>query len=176
MGHTIIPLAVLTLIGAGGGGLLGMSLGEGMPHVPEKPRASEIAEAASEKLRSSSERGHGAGAGAHASSEAGRSETAAQQSMQVKELPPIITNLGVPETSWVRLQAAIVYDGAAIPHLELLIPELMSDIVAFLRTVSLASIEGAEGLRGLREDLSERVALRSEGHVHEFIIQALVVQ
>lgn len=180
MGQTLIALAALTVIGAGSGGLLGLALEGG---VSLEPRSAEqllatkgMTKAGSEKQRRSAEPANGADDNGQRTSEAGHAETASRQSMQVKEMPPIVTNLAVPETSWVRLQAAIVYDAKAVPNPDLLATELMADIVTFLRTVSLASIEGADGLRALREDLSERATIRSEGRVHEFIIQALVVQ
>ncbi len=54
--------------------------------------------------------------------------------------------------------------------------EITGDVLAFLRTLTLSQIEGASGLRQLREDLNERVAIRSSGRVRELIIQTLVVQ
>ena len=50
------------------------------------------------------------------------------------------------------------------------------DLVAFLRTTSLAQIEGGAGMQHLREDLNERVVTRSSGKVREIIIETLVVQ
>ena len=44
------------------------------------------------------------------------------------------------------------------------------------RTVTLRQIEGASGLQHLREDLNERVALRTKGQVRELIVEMLVVQ
>ena len=37
-------------------------------------------------------------------------------------------------------------------------------------------MEGAAGLRNLREDLTERVAIRSKGVVRDIVIETLVVQ
>ncbi|MBI1867124.1 MAG: flagellar basal body-associated FliL family protein [Methylocystis sp.] len=180
MRQTLMALAALTVIGAASGGLLGLTLETGAslePGSAQQPLAlKDVTKAASEKQRSLAEQGHGVGDNGHGASDAGHKETATGQAMQVREMPPIVTNLAVPGTSWVRLQAAIVYDAKAVPNPDLLVTELTADIVAFLRSVSLASIEGADGLRGLREDLSERATIRSEGRVHEFIIQALVVQ
>ncbi len=75
-----------------------------------------------------------------------------------------------------RLQSAIVYDAHETEHPESLIPAIMSDITAFMSTVDVSSIEGADGLRRLQEELGERAATRSERHVKEFIIESLVVQ
>ncbi len=92
------------------------------------------------------------------------------------ELTPVITNLGDPAETWVRLQAAIVLDATEARKPELVAAEIAEDILGYLRTISLASIGGASGLRHLREDLDERARIRSGGKVRELVIRALVVQ
>ncbi len=94
----------------------------------------------------------------------------------VRELPPIVTNLAEPATNWIRLQAAIVFNSEELPHPEKTIAELTSDITGYLRTVSLRNLEGADGLRRLQDELSERAAIRSNGKIHEFIVETMVVQ
>ncbi|MEK4035817.1 flagellar basal body-associated FliL family protein [Methylocystis sp. IM2] len=96
--------------------------------------------------------------------------------LKVRELPPIVSNLGGKERSWVRIQSAIVYDPHELEHVDALIPVLLSDITAFIGTLELSSIEGPDGLRRLQEELNERASTRSERHVRELIIEALVVQ
>ncbi|GLI91628.1 hypothetical protein LMG27198_06200 [Methylocystis echinoides] len=96
--------------------------------------------------------------------------------LRVKELPPLVTNLGGDKRNWVRLQSAIVYDAHETQHPDTLIPAIMSDITAFMSTVDVSAIEGADGLRRLQEELGERAATRSERQVKEFIIESLVVQ
>lgn len=96
--------------------------------------------------------------------------------LKLKELPPVITNLGEPASAWVRLQAAIVYDRTTISDIDILASQIQSDIVGFLRGTSLSSIQGADGLRRLHEDLSDRAAIRSERRVKEFIIETIVFQ
>ena len=96
--------------------------------------------------------------------------------LQLKELPPIVTNLASPEKAWIRMQASIVYDTSLVTQPDIMVAQIVSDTVAFLRTETLASIEGAEGLRRLREDLNERASIRSDGHVRELIIETLVTQ
>jgi flagellar FliL protein len=176
MGQTLIALIAVTVIGGGGGGYLGTTLGQAPSGRAGEPPNEKSSEADGQKGANEKHESLAVGHGAHGSGAVAGDDGRTQQLVQVKELPPIVTNLAVPETSWVRLQASIVYDAKAVPHPELLVTELMSDLVAFLRTVTLASIEGADGLRRLHEDLSERVSIRSEGRVRQFIIQALVVQ
>jgi flagellar FliL protein len=96
--------------------------------------------------------------------------------VNLQELPPIITNLADPPDTWVRLEAAIVFDNKPEPVPHVLAGEITGDILAFLRTLTLRQIEGASGLRQLREDLNERVSIRTQGRVRELIIETLVVQ
>ena len=167
--QTIIAVGILTLIAAGGGGFLGATLGLA-------PGAGKEDGVASEKIVNRNE-SHASEHGA-ASNPRGHPHATAKGplALAVKELPPIVTNLASPENAWIRLQAAIVYESADLEHSERLVVELMSDITAYLRTVSLAALEGADGLRRLHEELSDRVAIRSERKVREFIIETMVVQ
>lgn len=172
--QTVFALIATTCVAAGAGGMLGLNLAG----APDARPSGEGAGAASVAAKAPAAKAHdGAAHGGHAGGgKEAEPEKSEQPSLRLQQLAPIVTNLSSPETSWIRLQAAIVYDANALPHPEIVVAELTSDIVAFLRTISLSSIEGADGLRRLREDLNERAAIRSEGHVREFIIQAMVVQ
>ena len=92
------------------------------------------------------------------------------------DMPPIVTNLGAPQDTWIRLEASIVYDAKALPHPEVTAGEIAGDELAYLRTVTLAQIEGPIGLQNIRQDLNERASIRSGGKVTELIIRTLVVQ
>jgi flagellar basal body-associated protein FliL len=174
--QTVAALVVATVIGVGGGGFLGYTLVGEPPAAASHGGEAPVAAKPAEPADSGHGHGGGHGGGAHAPSAGGAKEAPAAPKMRLKELAPIVTNLAAPETSWVRLQAAIVYDGEALPQPDVLVSEVTADIVAFLRTMTFESIEGADGLRRLHEDLSERAAIRSEGKIRELIIQALVVQ
>ncbi|KAF2990626.1 flagellar basal body-associated FliL family protein [Methylocystis sp. MJC1] len=116
------------------------------------------------------------GASVHGHEEPPRTSARKAGKTALKELTPIVTNLGDGNSSWIRLQVAIVYDPDTLTHPEILVSELTADIVAYLRSLSLRSIEGSSGLRRLSDELSERASIRSEGAVQELIIQSLVVQ
>jgi flagellar protein FliL len=92
------------------------------------------------------------------------------------DLAPIITNLSVPQDTWVRLEASLLYDDKALPHPEALGAEISGDILAYLRTTTLTQIQGIAGLQNLRQDLNERVAIRSNGAVKALVIRTLVLQ
>lgn len=94
----------------------------------------------------------------------------------MKKLPPIITNLAAPANTWVRLEAAVLLEQKVALGADPLVGAITEDILGFLRSVTAQQMEGAAGLRNLREDLTERVAIRSKGVVRDIVIETLVVQ
>jgi flagellar FliL protein len=106
-------------------------------------------------------------------------QTAATMSTEtstVVDLPPIVTNLGAPQDTWVRLESSILFDPKTLPHPETVASQIGDDILAYLRTISLHQLEGPIGLENIRQDLNERAATRSGGKVHALVIKTLVVQ
>jgi flagellar FliL protein len=95
--------------------------------------------------------------------------------VNLKPLPAIVTNLASPKGTWIRLEASIAY-GSEGGDSNALAAEIGEDIVAYLRTVPLAQVEGPSGFQHLREDLNERARIRSAGKVRELVIQALVLE
>ena len=98
------------------------------------------------------------------------------QASTIVDLPPIVTNLGAPQDTWVRLEGSIIFDPKTLPHPEAMAGQIGDDVLAYLRTVSLHQLEGPVGLENIRQDLNERAAARSGGKVHAFVIRTLVVQ
>jgi flagellar protein FliL len=94
----------------------------------------------------------------------------------VVDLPPIVTNLGAPQDTWVRLEGSIIFDPKTLAHPEAVASQIGDDVLAYLRTVSLHQLEGPIGLENIRQDLNERAATRSGGKVRAFVIRTLVVQ
>lgn len=92
------------------------------------------------------------------------------------DLPPIVTNLAGAGDTWIRLEASMVYDVKTLPHPEVIAGEIATDELAYLRTATLAQMEGPIGLQNIRQDLAERASIRSGGKVTELIIRTLVVQ
>ncbi len=145
----IVGLLVLTVLGGGGGWVLGTV-------VAPKIKTAAAAVQASEKA---------AGDGKHAA--------AAGQANGIIALDPITTNLAYPSQSWVRLELALVFKGQPDAQLAQAIHQ---DILAYIRTVSLQQIEGARGLQYLRDDIQERVDLRSEGRVSKVMFRTFVIE
>ena len=102
--------------------------------------------------------------------------SAPAQSSTVVDLPPIVTNLGAPQDTWIRLEGSIVFDPKTLPHPEAVAAQIGDDILAYLRTVSLHQLEGPIELENIRQDLNERAATRSGGKARAFVIRTLVVQ
>ena len=145
---TILAILVLTIAGAGAGGFLGLQV-------------LAVAETAAKKK---------------AEVEAEKPQPEYAEPLTIKTVPPIIANLANPSTAWLRMEASVVFDGEAPEDADALVAQIGADALAFVKTVSLRQIEGASGLLHLREDLTERAKIRSEGRVREFIIQALAVE
>lgn len=142
---TLAAVAILTLVAAGGGWFLGGQI-DGAGPVNEK---------AADKA------------------EPKKPET--QSLGNVVALKPIVTNLAVPVTTWIRLESALV----AKPGEEIapdMAMKISDDFMAFLRSASMMQLQGATGLAYLRADLEERARMRSEGKVERVFITSLVVE
>lgn len=103
---------------------------------------------------------------------AGENDT---RTSRLYRLKPIVTNLAEPANIWLRLDAAIVF-ADEMPNSEIVSAEISEDLLAFLKTLKVGQLEGATQLQHLREDLKDRVAIRSGGDVKDLIIESLVVQ
>ncbi|WP_158808119.1 flagellar basal body-associated FliL family protein [Beijerinckia sp. L45] len=144
----LAQVGALTILGAVGGGFVGTL-------IVAKVRASVVAAAAPAEPVV---------------------KKAMSEDVIVKELPPIVTNLAQPEGMKIRLQASILFNKKEVETPTLMSAQITDDLVGYLKTLSIAQLQGGSGLQSLREDLNERVAIRSEGHVRELIIETLVVQ
>jgi flagellar protein FliL len=144
----VAELAILTCFAVGAGGLFGMQMLSGSDNAGTRP------EAISQQGQKSR-----------------YSETA-----NLKPLPPIVTNLASPKGTWIRIEASVVVGADAAAGANALVAAIAEDIVAYLRTVPLAQIEGPSGFLHLREDLNDRARIRTGGKVRELVIQALVLE
>jgi flagellar FliL protein len=99
-----------------------------------------------------------------------------QEPATILDLPPVVTNLGSPQDTWIRLEASIVFNPKVLPHPEAVVVRIGDDVLAYLRTVSLKQLEGPIGLEHIRQDLNERAQTRSGGKIRELVIRTLVVQ
>nr|AAB81418.1 FliL [Sinorhizobium meliloti] len=147
---TIAAVAVLTLVAGGGGWLAGMLLAP--PPSEKTETAAELPANATgeEDIPKMSAVGHTA--------RAARSDY---------DEPCLSAE------NWVRLEVALQFDGA--PDVALA-ETIHQDIAAYLKTVSLQQIQGPRGFQYLRDDIQERVDLRSEGRVTNVMFRTFVIQ
>jgi flagellar protein FliL len=113
--------------------------------------------------------GHGGGEKA----DAGEIPHISTEANGVVLLDPITSNLAYPSDNRVRLEVALMFKGA--PDV-VLAEEIHQDIMAYMRTVSLQQMQGPRGFQYLREDLQERVDLRSEGRVTNVMFRTFVIE
>ena len=146
---TIVAWLLVTLVAAGAGGGIGMYLAD----IIEKTVTAKMEAVPADKP-----------------------ELRYSGNMALEKIEPVITNLGSPSNTWIRLETAIVFPNGALSDPKVTAAEIRQDIVAYARTISLAQLEGPSALQHLREDLNERVATRTSGQVSELIIETMVVQ
>lgn len=155
----IAALVLLTLAGGGGGWVIGsMIVSKVKPIAEAKAKAEAEAETAKAGEGKKPEEGL-----AHISTEANG----------IVQLEPITTNLAYPAENWVKLDVALMFKGA--PDVKLA-EDIHQDILGYLRTVSLQQISGPRGFEYLRDDIQERVDLRSEGRVSRVMFRTFVIE
>ncbi|WP_234053953.1 MULTISPECIES: flagellar basal body-associated protein FliL [unclassified Xanthobacter] len=147
----LIALAVLTLIAAITGAGIGYLLG----NTVEASVSARIASSTSDKegppLRYSGD-------------------------LTIKELKPLVVNLAAPSSTFVRVEAALVFKNGALANPDVTAAEVREDIMAYMRSLSLSQLEGPSALQQLREDLNDRASTRTEGKITELVLETLVVQ
>ena len=152
---TIVAILGVSVVGAGGGWVVGKMLAPAVEPPKTEAKAEEkAAEGGSEKKEEGLER-------------------AATEANGVLQLEPITTNLAFPTDRWIRLEVALLFKDKPDPRLA---ETIHQDIAVYLRTVSLQQIEGPRGFQYLKEDLEERADLISEGKVSRLMFRTFLIQ
>lgn len=155
---TVVVVLVLSALAGGGGWIVGTIAG-----AQKKEQASAALEQAALDDKD--------GEADAATQEAGPVADAVDP--QILTLAPITTNLSFPSSSWVRVEVALVFDKEP----DLTLAELIhQDVMAYMRTVSLPQIEGPRGFQHLRDDLSERAVIRSNGRVSKLLFRTFLIE
>ena len=160
-------IAVLSLLGLGGGWFVGKMLFVPAPPVADQAAAPQAATPAGDHGAPAASAEHGAAAAAGDHGKPGASAPG------LVALDPIITNLGYPADNWIRLELALEFTGAADAALT---KALHQEIMAYLRTVPLQQIQGPRGFQYLRDDIREIVDLRSKGRVSKVLFRTFVIE
>jgi flagellar FliL protein len=151
----VVGMLIATVVAVGGGAFFGMQLASLTPKAPAGHEAS-------------AEQSHGYDAG-------GEKPKLEGPLVKMIPLPPILSNIAVPADVWVRIEAQAIFEGKD-EEAKVLIPKVSEDLLAFIKTVTLAQIEGPSGFQHLREDLDDRARVRSEGKIRELVIQSFVIE
>jgi len=164
-GGGIIALVLLTLIGAGLG--MGYNL-----YFMKEPTESQAKHAESDNKSSKDEQ---------ASREEGElavteGEARLEDGNTIVQLQPIVTDMRGEPKRWLRLEVSLVFARMPESGVDVVAQEASADILAFLRTVSLAQIEGPDGLEYLTDDIEELARIRSKGAVSRLLITSLVTE
>jgi flagellar FliL protein len=164
----IAVLGGMTVAALGIGWLSGSFLGSGVSH--------EAATADAAAAEPGTRVGHGEEADHGGETKDGKEGEASPASGNplVLNLAPITANLAAPKDTWLRLELSIQLDQPTEDPT--LADTIQQDLLAFMRTVKLHQIEGASGLQHLKSDLTERAAIRSEGHVKAVLIRTLLFE
>ncbi|OJF94286.1 flagellar basal body-associated FliL family protein [Pararhizobium antarcticum] len=152
---TIAAIGVLTLLAGGGGWMLG-----GMIAPPPENAAAAAVEPAGEEDGGKKKKDEGL-------------PRVATEANGIVQLEAITTNLAYPSENWIRLEVALQFNGAPDVTLS---EQIHQDIAGYLKTVSLQQIQGPRGFQYLKDDIQERVDLRSEGRVTNVIFRTFVIQ
>jgi flagellar FliL protein len=119
---------------------------------------------------------HAPATGAHGAKSEGGHGGSGEETPHSDTLIPlaaVTTNIASPSDVWVRMEVSIVLDE---PQSEELPGIIQQDLLSYIRTVKMHEIEGASGFRHLRENLEERAAIRSDGHVKQVLIRTLLFE
>ena len=158
----VIPVLLVTII-AGGGGFLEGTFFRDRAASGEAPKTSTAS--ASEQTVPA------------ATSEAHAPEQKAEiERDTVRALAPIVSNLGSPSETWMRLEISILMHKVEQADQDETAVKAADAVVAFLRTVSLKSIEGPTGFTHFREDLSDMLKNSFDGKITGVLIGSMVVE
>lgn len=169
---TVAAIVVVTLIAGGGGWVVGGMVAPKPVTVEEAKALEEVRKAAEEKKTATAAAEAAAGGGHESKKEEGLPK-AATEANGILQLEPITTNLAYPTENWIRLELALAFNG---PPDAPMAEQIHQDLAAYLRTVSLQQIQGPRGFQYLKDDIEERVDLRSEGRVTNVIFRTFVIQ
>ena len=163
----IIALVILSVVGGGAGWVVGGMIAPAVKSAKEEAAKQEAAAAAAKgggEHKAEGEKGEG---------EEGGLPHVSTPGAGVYQLEPITTNLAYPSDNWIRLEVALLFTDKPDVNLA---EDINQDIIAYLRTVSLQQIDGPRGLQYLKDDIQERVDLRSEGRVTKVMFRTFVIQ
>ncbi|AKK19975.1 flagellar basal body-associated FliL family protein [Candidatus Liberibacter africanus] len=91
---------------------------------------------------------------------------------RIFSLQPIITNFNSSPKNWLRLDIAVICED--IPD-DVFLETMHQDIMDYVHTVSLQQITGPQGFLYFKEDIKERLKLRSKGFISNVIVRTFII-
>jgi flagellar protein FliL len=158
----VIPVLIITILAGGGGYLQGSIVRVNPVHSTDKKEVGTLEEK-SVNSEANADELHG-------------QESALSDQTIVRSLAPVVSNLGTPSDTWMRLELSILMSSAASSEQDLVAAKAGESVVAFLRTVDLKKIEGPSGFLHFREDLSDMLTARFSGSISGVLIGSMVVE
>jgi flagellar FliL protein len=152
-GISVLGLIILTLLASGAGGGFGGLIASQLQY--------KMSEQAPEKQVEDSKLKH---------------SNISKLQMFSLPLPPITTNLGGTSRVWIRLECTLISPAAMANETTTLTGQISEDIIAYLRTVTPDQLNGPGGFQHLREDLNDRLRIRTNSKDTSVIIQALIIE
>lgn len=90
-------------------------------------------------------------------------------------VPSVITDLDTDPKMRARLDVSIIV-AHGTPESTTLIGEVREDMIAYLKGLTLADIQGVRGFQNLREQLDDRARVRGRGTILGLLIGGLVLE
>ncbi|MEQ8824487.1 MAG: flagellar basal body-associated FliL family protein [Filomicrobium sp.] len=176
-GGIVVPLIILTVIGGGLGVGSKLFLFNDADETEQVATVKESPDVAKKKAEKKGKKGYGDDASdKEAGGEDGDKKADDGKINEIIGLDPIIASLAKSSGAWVRLETAIVFKSEPEAGFTAVKSEIASDILAYLRTVSLDQIQGASGLEYLTDDLQDIARVRSQGAVDRLVIKGLIFE
>lgn len=157
-GGMIIAIVLVAIIGGGAGAAFSLF----------------VSPAAQPPTAKASDSGHEAAApDPHAKP---KEEKKVESSEAVVDLAPIHVSLGTADRHKLRFDASLVLKAGGGADATVLSKRIASDILVYLRTLSIDQIDSAAGLEFVREDVLEIAQLRSKGEVTDVLLRSLMLE
>ncbi|MBS0235472.1 MAG: flagellar basal body-associated FliL family protein [Proteobacteria bacterium] len=90
-------------------------------------------------------------------------------------VPSVITELGTDMKMRARLDVSIIV-AHGTPESTTLVGEVREDMIAYLKGLTVADIQGVRGFQNLREQLDDRARVRGRGAILGLLIGGLVLE
>lgn len=177
-----LAMAWLLIGGCGlGGGYVAAGVFQLAPAKPEKPKVEQAAAPAHATEAPKKKKPPGAEPAADEAATADVPPVDEEPLVEAAELdtvpfPAVVTNIANPETVWIRVEGFLRVKHGTEAKPEQLAAGASQQMLAYLRSIKLADLQGTDGFYAVIEDLSDVVKTASAGDVQGVMISGLIVE